>query len=144
MSVRTIYRAGAVVLRTACRPVERLDASVLRLLDDLRDTAGAVRAKGLAAPQLGLLRRAVVVRDRDGWIELVNPSIAYATGREKALEACVSLPGKWVEVVRATEVCVYGWDRLERRVVLTVKGRLARTMQHEIDHLDGVLIIDRM
>ena len=143
MAARQIALAGAAVLRAAARPVLEVDESVARLLDDLRDTMRGAGGVGLAAPQIGILRRAIVVDDGRGAWELVNPAIAAQSGESVARESCLSLPGRRFWVRRFAEVFVTGRDRRGRPVEREARGLLARRLQHEIDHLNGVLLSDR-
>ncbi len=131
------------VLREKAKPITKINESVHKLLDDLRDTMYSNKGVGLAAPQIGVLKRAIVVDAGEGLIELINPEILEASGKEADLEGCLSIPGVLGEVERAASVVVHGLDREGREIKVQANGFCARALQHEIDHLDGVLFIDR-
>ncbi|MCL6446960.1 MAG: peptide deformylase [Armatimonadetes bacterium] len=131
------------VLREKAKPIAKINESVHKLLDDLRDTMYSNKGVGLAAPQIGVLKRAIVVDAGEGLIELVNPEILEASGKETDLEGCLSIPGVLGEVERAAGVVVQGLDREGREIKVQANGFCARALQHEIDHLDGILFIDR-
>ena len=146
MALREILNFGDEALRKKCRPVTNFDERLGALLDDLTETLLASDGVGLAAPQVGILRRVAVVNIRDdrGTIELVNPEIIEETGNQTGNEGCLSAPGEFCSVDRPYEVMVKAFDRCGNE--FTVKGRelLARALCHEIDHLDGILFIDRV
>jgi len=121
----------------------QINASVHKLLDNLRDTMYSNKGVGLAAPQIGVLKRAIVVDAGEGLIELINPEILETSGKETDLEGCLSIPGVLGEVERAADVVVRGLNREGREVKVEANGFCARALQHEIDHLDGILFIDR-
>lgn len=145
MSVETmeILTVGAPVLRRKAKPVRRVNQSVRDLLDAMLRTMYAADGVGLAAPQVGIGKRIIVVDVGDGPVELINPEITHAEGEQTGTEGCLSVPGKAGEVRRAKTVRVTGLDRHGRRVWLEGSDLLARALQHEIDHLDGILFIDR-
>lgn len=145
MAVKNILPFGDPVLRKTAKPVDALNAKTLKLLDDMAETlyAGAGRA-GLAAPQVGILRRLIVMDCGDGLIELINPEILEMSGEQNGLEGCLSFPGYVGYVKRANRVKVRTLNRQGERVVLEGEGYLARCMQHEIDHLNGVLYVDHV
>ena len=119
-----------------------MDARVRQLLDDMVETMRQAKGIGLAATQIGLLRRVIVADIGEGAIELVNPAIEQRDGEATAEEGCLSLPGVRVSVKRALRIVASGLDRSGEPVELTAEGLLARVIQHEVDHLDGVLITD--
>lgn len=131
------------VLREKAKPITKINESVHKLLDDLRDTMYSNKGVGLAAPQIGVLKRAIVVDAGEGLIELINPEILEASGKETDLEGCLSIPGVLGEVERAASVVVQGLEREGREIKVQANGFCARALQHEIDHLDGILFIDR-
>lgn len=131
------------VLREKAKPIAKINNSVHKLLDDLRDTMYSNKGVGLAAPQIGVLKRAIVVDAGEGLIELINPEILEASGKEADLEGCLSIPGVLGEVERAASVVVQGLDREGREIKVQANGFCARALQHEIDHLEGILFIDR-
>ena len=144
MAIRNIVKDGDPVLTKKCRPVERFDDKLGVLLDDMAETMHKANGVGLAAPQVGILRRVVVVDVGDGLIELVNPEIISAEGEQAGSEGCLSVPGKRGYVRRPKKVTVRAQDRKGKFFELTGEDLLARCLCHEIDHLDGVLYTDKM
>lgn len=143
MSVRTIMKAGDKVLKEVATPVTKIDKRIKQLLDDMVQTMYDADGVGLAAPQVGVSMRVIVVDVGDGLIELINPEIIEQEGCEKGNEGCLSVPGFFGEVERFAKVTVEGLDRKGKKVRITGTGLLSRALQHEIDHLDGVLFIDK-
>lgn len=145
MAERNIIKIGDPVLRKVCKPVTELTPSILKLLDDMADTLHAAPNRaGLAAPQVGILRRLISIDCGDGLIELINPEIVEKSGEQMGLEACLSLPGFIGKVKRADQVLVKTLNRLGEEIFIEGKGSLARCILHEMDHLDGILYIDHM
>lgn len=145
--VREIRLYGDPVLREECRPVETVDDEVRRLIDDLWETMYAADGIGLAAPQVGVPLRVFVYDVRDPEAEpgvLVNPEIVRREGADRGEEGCLSLPGLSEVVERAARVVVRGLDERGEPVEMEAEGLLARCLQHERDHLDGVLFIDHL
>ena len=142
MSLLEIKKAGAPVLKEICAPVERVDAKLKDLLDNMAETMYEANGIGIAAPQVGEAVRMVVIDIGDGLIELVNPKITFREGSETDSEGCLSVPGIFGEVERASKVKVEFLDRRGKRKHITAKGLLARCIQHELDDLEGVLFID--
>ncbi len=140
MKIRTV---GDPVLRRKARPVRHVNRAVRELLDRMLATMYAADGVGLAAPQVGVSKRVIVVDVGAGPVELVNPEILAAEGEELGTEGCLSVPGKAGEVRRAARVRVTGLDRDGRRVWHEAEGLFARALQHEVDHLDGILFTDR-
>lgn len=145
MAVRQILSFEHPVLRDKARKVPRVDASIVRLLDDLSETMLAAPGAGLAANQIGVPLRVCVVKGDENAIHgLVNPEIVRAEGSQVGYEGCLSYPG-WVgEVERAEKVVVKGINRKGKTVRITSTGFTARAFQHELDHLDGILFTDRL
>ena len=145
MALRTIVQFGEDILRKKCRPVTDFDSRLHTLLDDMAETMKSANGAGLAAPQVGVLRRAVVidVRDEKGLIELVNPEILSEEGTQCGGEGCLSSPASWCEVERPAKVTVKALDRNGAEFTITGEGMLARALCHEIDHLDGILFTDK-
>ncbi len=143
MAVLEIRKAGDKVLKEQAAPVARIDRRVKKLLDDMAETMYAANGVGLAAPQVGASLRAIVLDAGDGLLELVNPVITAAEGCELGNEGCLSIPGMYGEVERCAKVTVEGLNRDGKKVVVEGEGFLARVLQHEIDHLNGVLFIER-
>ena len=144
MAVREILKFGNETLRKICHPVQKFDLRLRLLLRDMADTMYEAEGVGLAAPQVGILRRAVVidVQDDHGLIELINPVIISAEGEQAGPEGCLSKPGRQGYVVRPNKVTVRAQDRHGKFFEITGEGLLARAFCHEIDHLDGKLYID--
>lgn len=143
MSIMEIRKAGDKVLKELAQPVDRIDKKVKKLLDDMSETMYNADGVGLAAPQVGVSLRVIVLDVGDGLIELVNPIIVEQEGIEKGTEGCLSIPGVFGEVERAAKVTVEGLNRFGKKVKLSGEGLLARALQHEIDHLNGVLFIEK-
>ncbi|MDF2725478.1 MAG: peptide deformylase [Paenibacillus sp.] len=145
MTVRTILPFGDPVLRKTAKPVTELNAKTFKILDDLAETLYDREGRaGLAAPQIGILRRLIVMDCGDGLIELINPEIIESSGEQTGTEACLSYPGYYGFVKRAQRVKVRSLNRQGDTVFFEGEGYLARCMQHEIDHLDGVLFVDHV
>lgn len=145
MAKRSIIRLGEDdILRKHCRAVERFDGRLAALLDDMAETMYAANGAGLAAPQVGILKRAVVVDAGGGLIELVNPEIIRAEGARVGVESCLSVPDRCGTVERPEKVAVRAQNRRGEPIEITGEGFLAVALCHEIDHLDGILYIDRM
>lgn len=145
MAVREILPFGDPILRKTAKPVEELNDRVLKILDDLTDTLYAEEGRaGLAAPQIGYLRRLAVLDCGEGLIELINPEIIEMEGEQTGTEACLSFPGYYGVVKRAQKVKVKSLNRQGETVILEGEGYAARCMQHEIDHLNGILFVDRV
>ncbi len=138
MALRTIRTDNDPCLSKQCRPVEKFDARLGELLDDMFDTMYKAEGVGLAAPQVGVLRRAVVIDTGDAPMELVNPEILDATGCYGDMEGCLSFPGKSGYVERAEHVRVRGFDRHGEVHEYETDMLAARAVQHELDHLDGL------
>ncbi len=145
MALRTIVKFGEDILRKKCRPVTAFDEKLAELLNDMAETMYEAQGVGLAAPQVGIIRRAVVidVRDEHGLIELVNPEIISQSGSVTDNEGCLSDPDEFLPVERPEEVTVKAFDRNGKEFTVTGSGLLARAFCHEIDHLDGILFIDK-
>ena len=139
MAIRNIVKVGDPVLAKKCRPVEKIDDRIITLLDDMIDTLYDSNGVGLAAPQVGVLKRIAVIDIGDGLIELINPEIIAQDGTQNDLEGCLSLPGKWGYVERPQKVTVRAMDRNGDEYEYVGEGLLARAFCHEIEHLDGIL-----
>lgn len=131
------------ILRLEARAVPKITASVRKLLDDMAETMRAAEGVGLAAPQVGVSKRIIIVDVGEGLIELINPRLEKREGLETAMEGCLSIPQYVGEVERAATVTVVGLNREGEEIRITGSGLLARALQHEIDHLNGILFIDR-
>ena len=139
MAIRTILNESDEILYKKSRPVEAFDERLWTLLDDMAETMKSVSGVGLAAVQVGVLRRAVTIDVGEGVIELINPEIIAKKGKQEASEGCLSCPGQYGITKRPNFVRVKAQDR--NGVVFSVKGEelLARALCHEIDHLDGIM-----
>lgn len=143
MAKLQIRKYGDPVLRKVCRPVEEINSRVLTLLDDMKETMRDADGCGLAAPQVGILRRIVVIEtEESGLIELINPKIIAKAGEQKEYEGCLSLPGKSGITTRPMHVTVRATNRHGEQFDISGSGLLARAFCHELDHLDGKLYID--
>ncbi len=138
-----IVTEGEPVLRHKAKPVKRVNTSIRRLLDEMVDTMREANGVGLAAPQIGVSKRVIVVDIGQGLHEIINPEILSSEGSVQGIEGCLSVPGWIGEVERAESIRVTGLDRDGRQIWLDACGFLARALQHEIDHLDGVLFVDK-
>ena len=145
MAILEIHKYGSPILREVASPVKKVNREIKRLLDDLAETMYAAKGVGLAANQVGILRRVVVVDVSLGkaLIQLVNPVEIGREGEVSAVEGCLSVPQYTGEVVRAKRISVRGLGKNGQRVWVEAGGWLARAIQHELDHLDGRLFLDR-
>ena len=139
MSVRKIYVEGEEVLSKKAHPVTKFDRKLHVLLDDMRDTLIQADGAGLAAPQVGILRRVILVQDGEDYLELVNPEIVATQGEQEGFEGCLSVPMQYGMVQRPMIVTVKAQDRNGYSFTKTGQGIVARAFCHEIDHLNGVL-----
>ncbi|MBE6885495.1 MAG: peptide deformylase [Oscillospiraceae bacterium] len=142
MAVRNIVKDGDPVLRKQSRLVEQFDERLFTLLDDMRETMHQAEGVGLAAVQVGVLRRVVVIDIGEGLIELINPVITSQKGSQTDNEGCLSFPGEYGRVTRPNKVTVSAQDRHGNPFTIKGEGLLARAFCHEIDHLDGKLYVD--
>lgn len=142
MALRNIVKDGDEILTKKCRPVVKFDAKLATLLGDMAETMHRANGVGLAAPQVGILRRVVVIDIGKGVIELVNPKIIAYSGEQVGNEGCLSFPGEWGIVKRPDYVKVKAQDRNGNEFTLEGRELLARAFCHEIDHLDGVVFKD--
>lgn len=142
MALREIVVGENEILRKKCRVVTDFDDRLRQLLDDMKDTMYHADGVGLAAPQVGILKRVVVIDVGEGLIELVNPEIISQKGKQKGSEGCLSFPGEYGMVIRPNKVTVKAQDRNGKEFVLEGKELLARALCHEIDHLNGVVFKD--
>lgn len=139
MAKRNIITVPDPLLYKKCRPVEAFDDKLVCLLDDLGDTVRAANGAGLAAPQVAVLKRVCVVDTEDGFFELVNPVLKSASGEQRGLEGCLSVPKKYGTVTRPMKITVEAYDREGVLHKYKVKGFTARAFLHEMDHLDGIV-----
>ncbi len=142
MAIRNIVKIGDDVLRKTCRTQLTFDERLHQILDDMAETMYKADGVGLAAPQVGILRRYCVIDVGDGIIELINPVITETSGSQTGEEGCLSIPNNHATVTRPMKVSVRAQNRYGENITVTGEGLLARALCHEIDHLDGVLYID--
>ncbi len=146
MAKRTILNVDTdnETLRKKSREVDKIDSRILTLLDDMAETMYDANGVGLAAPQVGILKRIVVIDVGDGLIELINPVITYKKGEQIGPEGCLSVPGKTGTVARPEKVKVRALNRHGEEINIDAEGLLAVALCHEIDHLSGTLYIDNV
>ena len=144
MAIRNIRISTDEVLRKKCKPVKEITPNLLTLLDDMADTMYDANGVGLAAPQVGILKRVVVIDIGDGLIELINPVILESSGSQTDDEGCLSVPGKSALVERPNYVKVQAVDREGNDFIIEGEELMARALCHEIDHLEGILYIDKV
>lgn len=146
MAILEIVKEPAEVLRKKAKPVTKVNASIKKLLDDMAETMYDAPGVGLAAPQVGIAKRVVVIDPHDeetGLIQLINPEIIHQEGWVQGTEGCLSIPGVVGDLYRYEKVRVVALDRNGHKIWIDAEGWLARIFQHEIDHLDGILYTDK-
>ncbi|PRR78981.1 Peptide deformylase 1 [Clostridium liquoris] len=144
MALRNVRKYGDDILRKKCRVVEKIDNRISILLDDMLETMYENNGVGLAAPQVGILKRIVVIDIGEGPLFLINPEIIHKEGSYIDEEGCLSIPGEVGKVERPYKVKVKALNREGKEIVIEGKELLARALCHEIDHLDGILFVDKM
>lgn len=145
MAIRIIVKEPDPILREVCKPVPKITPNIHKLLDDMAATMYDASGVGLAAPQIGILKRVIVLDPADGetgLIEMINPEIIEKSGRALGPEGCLSIPGLQGEVNRYQKIKVKGLDRDGQEIEMEAEDFVARIFQHEIDHLNGVLFTD--
>lgn len=143
MAILNIVKTGDDILGKKSRPVEKIDERVLTLLDDMKDTLKKAEGAGLAAVQVGILKRVVIIDDGSGPVELINPEIIKTEGTREVYEGCLSFPNVWVVKKRPLKVWGKALDREGREITFDgVEGLFAQAFCHETDHLDGKLLVD--
>ncbi|MBE6617169.1 MAG: peptide deformylase [Ruminococcaceae bacterium] len=143
MAILNIVKEGDPTLRKVCRPVTEITPRIIQLLDDMQETLIDSNGAGLAAPQVGILRRIAVVDMEDGIVELINPEIIETEGEQEELEGCLSVPDVWGITHRPAKVTVRAMNRNGEIFTVTGEDLDARCFCHEIDHLDGHLFTDK-
>ena len=143
MAIMEVRKAGDKVLKEKAEPVLHVDKKIRKLIDDMAQTMYNADGVGLAAPQVGVSLRVIVIDVDEELIELINPVIVKSEGCELGNEGCLSIPGVFGEVERFAEVTVTGLNRYGKTITITGTGLLSRALQHEIDHLDGILFIEK-
>ncbi len=142
MAILNIVKEGDPTLRKKCRPVTEITPRILQLLDDMKETLADANGAGLAAPQVGILRRICVVDTGDEVLELINPEIICTEGEQQEMEGCLSVPDVWGITDRPAKVRIRALNRNGEEFEAEGEGIVARCFCHETDHLDGVLFTD--
>ena len=143
MALRNILTEDNPALRKVCRPYTAFDARLHQLLDDMADTLKEANGVGLAAPQVGVLKRVVIIDVGNGVIELINPEFVSVSGKKTSVEGCLSVPDRWGEVERPAKVVVRALNRKGEEFEITGEELLATALCHELDHLDGIIFVDK-
>lgn len=143
MAIRNIVKEGDEVLRKKSKEVKKIDDKIITLLKDMAETMYEAGGVGLAAPQVGILKRIVVIDTGDGLLELINPVIISSKGEQVEVEGCLSVPGLYAEVKRPAEVDVEALNARGEKITIKGKELLTVALCHEIDHLDGILFKDK-
>ncbi len=144
MAIRNIVIEGDPILNKVCRKVEKFDEKLFILLNDMKETLKKADGVGLAAPQVGILRRVVIVDIGDGLIELINPEIIEQSGEQREVEGCLSCPQKWGITIRPMKVKVKAYNRYGEEFIVEGSGLKAKAFCHEIDHLNGILFTSKI
>ncbi|MBR3423664.1 MAG: peptide deformylase [Clostridia bacterium] len=142
MAILNIVKEGDPVLRKECRPVGEITPRIIRLLDDMKETLIDAEGAGLAAPQVGVMRRIAIVEKDGEYLELINPEIVSREGEQEEVEGCLSVPGIWGITHRPAKVTVKAIGRDGKEFTVSGEGIHARAFCHEIDHLSGKLFTD--
>ena len=146
MTIRNIRENGDEILRKKSREVEKVDDKIRELLDDMVETMHKYNGVGLAAPQVGILKRIIVIDlyDDSGVYKLINPVIVKTKGEQEVEEGCLSFPNQYAKMIRPEEVIVEAWNENQEKIKIKAKGLLAQALAHEVDHLDWILFVDKM
>lgn len=144
MAIRNIRKDGDEILRKKSREVDKINEKIHILLRDMVDTLDKANGVGLAAPQVGVLKRIVIINAGEGLLQLINPVLKTESGQQCVPEGCLSVPGIWGEVNRPTHVVVEALDPDGKKIVIEGEGLLAQALCHEIDHLEGILFKDKV
>ncbi|MDN5301714.1 MAG: peptide deformylase [Thermoanaerobacteraceae bacterium] len=144
MAIRNIREYGDEILRKKAKNINAFDDNLKMLIEDMVETMKDADGVGLAAPQIGVLRKVVVIDVGEGLIELVNPEIIFEEGKTVEVEGCLSIPGVYGEVARPQKVKVKAMDRYGYKILIEGENLLARALCHEIDHLSGILFVDKV
>ncbi len=144
MALRNIRIKGDPILNKVCKPVTKFDERLWVLLDDMYETMSKAEGVGLAAPQVGILKRAVVIDVGEGKLELINPEVIETSGQQTDKEGCLSVPEEWYDVTRPNYAKVRAQDRNGNRFEVEGEGLMARALLHEAEHLDGILFISHV
>lgn len=144
MALRNIRQMGDEVLEKKCREIKEITPRILELIEDMKETMYDANGVGLAAPQVGVLKRLVVIDIGDGPLVLINPRLMETSGTQTGEEACLSLPGKSGVVTRPMHVKIEAWNEKMERMELEGEELLARAFCHEIEHLDGHMFVEKV
>lgn len=146
MAIRNIRKNGDEVLRKKSREVEKVDEKIKELVKDMLETMYKNNGVGLAAPQVGILKRVVVIDlyDNNGPIVLINPEIIKEKGEQEVEEGCLSFPNQFAKIIRPAEVTVKALDEDGKEIKIKAKELLAQAISHEVDHLEGILFVDKI
>jgi len=146
MAIRIIRENGDEILRKKAREVEVIDDKIREILDDMVETMHQFNGVGLAGPQIGILKRLVVIDiyDDNGPIKLVNPRIIKQKGEQEVEEGCLSFPNQYAKLVRPAQVVVEALNEKGENIRIEADGLLAQALSHELDHLEGILFVDKM
>lgn len=144
MAIRMIREENEPILRKKCKPVSEITPKIVELVEDMLDTMYEANGVGLAAPQVGMLKRIVVIDVGEGPVILINPKIIEISGEQTGSEGCLSVPGKMGIVTRPNYAKVKAVDITGQNIIVEGEELMARALCHEIDHLDGVLYIDKI
>ncbi len=144
MAKRTILTDADEILHKVCRPVEKFDERLWQLLDDMADTLAEADGVGLAAPQVGVLRRLFIMDVGDGLKECINPKILEAKGTQECVEGCLSSPGEFGLIIRPKTVKLQAQNRDGKYFIVTLEDLAAECAVHECDHLDGIVFKDKV
>ena len=145
MALRQLRYEGDEILRKKCKKVEEVDDHIRMILDDMLDTLHNTEdGAAIAAPQIGILKRLVVIDMGTGIIKLVNPEIIEEKGIQECVEVCLSIPNKYGNTIRPKKVTIKALNENGEEIILTGRGEMAKCFCHEIDHLDGILFIDKV
>lgn len=146
MAIREIRENGDEILRKKSKEVEEVNDKIRELLEDMVETMHKYNGVGLAAPQVGLLKRVIVIDlyDDNGPLKLVNPVILKTKGKQEVEEGCLSFPNQYAKMIRPEEVVVEALNENGEKIKIKAKGLLAQALCHEIDHLEGILFVDNM
>ena len=144
MAIRNIRTYGDSCLTKECKPIKEMNHKLQVLIEDMLDTMYEANGVGLAAPQVGILKRVAIVSVDDDYYEIINPEIIMVSGEQTGPEGCLSVPGVYGTVSRPMQVTVKAQDRFGKEFTVSGEGLLARAFCHEIDHLDGTLFKDKV
>ncbi|MBE5742101.1 MAG: peptide deformylase [Clostridiales bacterium] len=144
MAILPILQTGDEILRQKCESVDKFDAELCNLLNDMKDTLKNAKGAGLAAPQVGVTKRIFIIDDEEkGIVEFINPVILGTSGSQYGVEGCLSVKGKWGDVKRPRKVTIEAFDRYGKKFKIVGRDFFAKAMSHEYDHLDGILYTDK-